>query len=127
MKKHQISFILLCLLLAFASYKAGALSLDQWNNPGACPSIGSVPACYLVLAGFVLALVGHLGHFRKLFLGGLGFPTALALFASIGEMGGFIECPKTDSGIPMCYISLALCSLCWILWKIGQRNSLKRK
>lgn len=117
MNKQKITSTLLGLLLAFASYKAGALSLEQWNNPGACPSIGPVPACYLVLAGFLLALIGHLGHFRKLFFAGLGFPTALALFASIGEIGGFVECPKTESGTPMCFISLALCILCWILWK----------
>ena len=116
MKDRPISFIALALLLAFASYQAGALSLKQWLNPGACPSLGPIPACYLVLTGFGLALIGHLWNLRKLFLGGLGFPSALALFASIGEVFGFVECPKSASGIPMCYLSLALCALCWVLW-----------
>jgi len=118
----NIYFVLLALLLAFATYKAGALSLDQWKNPGACPSIGPVPACYLVLAGFSLALIGHLGKISKVFLGGLGFPTALALFASIGEIFGFVECPKTEGGVPMCYISLALCSVCWVLWALMKKS-----
>ena len=116
MKAHRFSFITLALLLAFASYQAAALSLKQWHNPGACPSLGPIPACYLVLAGFALGLLGHLGNLRNLFLGGLGFPSALALFASIGEVFDFVECPKTASGIPMCYLSLSLCIICWLLW-----------
>lgn len=115
-KARNIDFILLALLLAFATYKAGVLSLEQWNHPGACPSIGPVPACYLVLAGFLLGLVGHLANLRAVFFAGLGFPTVLALFASVGEVFGFVECPKTEGGIPMCYISLALCCVCWIFW-----------
>ncbi len=124
MKVRNLSFIALALLLAFASYQASALSFKQWHHPGACPSLGPIPACYLVLAGFALALIGHLTRLRKLFLPSLGFPSGLALFASIGEIGGFIECPKSASGIPMCYLSLALCSLCWLLWIAHQKSSL---
>lgn len=114
MKKNY--YFLLTLLLGLATYKAATLSLDQWQNPGACPSIGPVPACYIVLAGFTTALIGHLGKIRRAFLLGLGVPTTLAAFASVGETLGFIVCPRTEGGIPMCYISLALCCTIWILW-----------
>ena len=115
-KMKNISFVLLALLLGFATYKAAELSLDQWQNPGACPSIGPVPACYIVLAGFLTGLIGHLGRFRKAFFIGLGLPTVLAAFASVGEFFGFIACPRTDAGTPMCYISLTLCCVAWLLW-----------
>ena len=112
----NIYFVLVALLLAFATYQAADLSLDQWNNPGACPSIGPVPACYVVLVGFLTGLIGHLGGIRKTFLVGLGVPTALAAFASVGEFFGFIACPRTERGIPMCYLSLTLCIVTWVLW-----------
>ena len=115
-------FILLALLLGYATYQAAVLSLDQFQNPGACPSIGPVPACYIVLAGFLAGLIGHLGRLRKTFLIGLGVPTALAAFASVGEIFGFVECPKTEGGTPMCFISLALCSTAWVLWVLMKRS-----
>lgn len=114
--KKNIYFILVALLLAFATYQAADLSLKQWNNPGACPSIGPVPACYVVLVGFLTGLIGHLAGIRMVFFVGLGVPTALAAFASVGELFGFIVCPRTDGGIPMCYLSLSLCIVTWILW-----------
>ncbi len=109
-------------LLGLATFQSGMLSVDQLQNPGACPSIGPVPACYLVFGSFLAALIGSLMRYHRAFYIGLGFPTLLALYASIGELVGFVECPKTDSGIPMCYISLSLCVACWILW-LAQRKS----
>ena len=113
LKNKNIPQLGLNLLLILATVQSGLLSLDQWQNPGACPSIGPVPACYLVFASFLLALIGNLGRFTSIFNIGLGFPTLLATYASIGEFIGFVECPRTASGIPMCYISLLLCATCW--------------
>ena len=118
-------FFILAVLLAAAVFAALQLSLKEWKTAGSCPSIGPVPACYLVLVGFACALAGHLTGRRcwgrVFFLIGLGFPTLLAIFASIGEARGFLECPKTASGIPMCYLSLGLCVVSWIVWALGGR------
>lgn len=123
MKKNEIYFILLGLLLAFATYKAGALSFARLSDPEACPSLGFIPACYLVLGGYALALLGHLKSYPKLFMSGLAIPTALALFASIAELAGFDVCPKSESGIPLCYFSLAFCAVGWLLWKLNRSKT----
>tara|TARA_R110002096_G_scaffold126328_15_gene273008 strand:- start:610 stop:1017 length:408 start_codon:yes stop_codon:yes gene_type:complete len=122
-KFRPILFFGLLGVLVVATSAAFRLSLKEFNTAGSCPILGPVPACYLVLAGFAAALVGHLaGKYqwgRILFLLGLGFPTLLAIIASIGESAGFIECPKTSTGVPMCYLSLAICILAWIFWRAG--------
>ena len=126
----RIRLCLPCVLtsvLGIAVFASLQLSLKEWNTPGSCPSIGPVPICYLVLFSFVLALAGHLTTFscwgRKIFLVGLGFPSILALYASIGEFFGFVQCPTTDGGTPTCYISLALCLTCWVLWLAARKNT----
>ena len=69
-----------------------------------------------MLAGFSSALIGHLTRTRLLFILGLGLPTLLAVIGTVGQLSGFVECPKTPGGTPMCFISLAICSLAWGLW-----------
>ena len=124
-KHHPFMFFFLTLLLAVAVIAALQLSMKEWRVPGSCPPLGPVPACYLVFLGFACALTGHLaGRYRWgriLFWLGLGFPTLLALFASVGEARGFLECPKTSGGIPMCYLSLGICVISWIVWTLGGR------
>ena len=119
-------FLLLAALLGWAAFASLQLSIKEFQTKGSCPSIGPVPACYLVLLGFASALVGHLAGKsawgRKLFFAGLGFPTLLAIFASIGELAGFLECPRTEGGTPMCYLSLGLCLTGWILWFAGGKS-----
>jgi len=113
-------------VLGFAIYKAFELSREEWSGSGFCPAIGFVPACYLVLAGFTMALIGHILNWRyqelKLFVVGLGIPTVLAMMGTVGQILGFIECPKTSDGIPMCFISLSLCSFCWLLWFVARKT-----
>jgi len=130
-KKIYTGFaILLPLILVLATYKALELSIEEWTAPGACPSIGFVPACYLVLGGFATALVGYLISLKYrssvLFWIGLSIPTLLAVIGTIGQIFGFIECPKTQGGIPMCYISLSLCSFCWLLWFMIQKGRMNQ-
>lgn len=121
-KNNTIPRLGLHLLLTLATVQSGLLSIDQWQNPGACPSIGPVPACYLVFGSFLLALIGSLSRYNPAFHLGLGFPTLLAIYASIGEFIGFVECPRTASGIPMCYISLLLCLACWVFRIFSERK-----
>ncbi len=40
-----------------------------------------------------------------------GIALGLAVFASIAQQMHKIDCPKTSSGIPKCYLSLLLLSL----------------
>ena len=119
--------IILTLILGFATYKSIELSISELKAPGTCPAIGPVPACYIVLIGYSLAFVGSLLFlFRKrfaqpLFLVGLLIPSLLAVAGTVGQLTGLMECPKTADNTPMCYISLAMCTTCWILWLIAMR------
>ncbi len=92
---------------------AGVLpvSLAELASGTACPHLGPVPACHLVsLAyGTLLATVVHrrLWH-PKLFLSAWLLIAALAASGSGLELLGHDVCPKTDTGFPKCYFSLAL-------------------
>lgn len=129
----KILFTILTLILAFATYKSVELSISEIKAPGTCPAIGPVPACYIVLVGYSMAFIGSLLLiFRKrfslvLFLIGLSIPTLLAVVGTIGQLTGLMECPKTEDNTPMCFLSLAMCSACWILWVAGMSLAKVRK
>jgi len=111
--KKNIFYWLTTAVLLFAIYGAGNLSFNDYQGTISCPKIAGIPACYLVLLFFVLGAVTHFvksNLSQKAFFFFIGTPGLLALFASIQELNVSHTCPQTDSGIPMCFISLGLCS-----------------
>jgi len=91
---------------------AAQLSYTDWKESNICPKQLGIPACYIVFTFFLAAAISHitkapLGNI--LFFVFIAFPTFLALKGSITELSGTVICPRTASGIPMCYISLGLC------------------
>ncbi len=87
------------------------LSIEELQVAGACPCIG-IPACYLVMVGYFLILSSCINHnkalFRKLFYAGISIVLGLAAMGSFMQMAGLGECPQTETGFPMCYISLMM-------------------
>ena len=84
-----------------------------------CPMIGILPACYLIVAGYLLLLISPLlrdNIGRVSFYVGIAIVFGLAIVGSTGELTGTIRCPHTQSGLPKCYIS-ALFS--WIILVLG--------
>jgi len=76
-----------------------------------CPMLGPVPACYVVLLGYMLTgasvFVGV--RFRTtVFVAGWIPVFSLALMASGLEVLGNEVCPRGTSNIPTCFYSLAL-------------------
>jgi len=106
----KIFYWLTTIVLFFAIYGALNLSLTNFNGSISCPKIAGIPACYLISLFFVLGTVSHFIK-NKAFFFFIGAPCILALFASIQEVNYSNTCPQTSSGIPMCFISLGLCSL----------------
>ena len=99
-------------LMLFVTYGAGSLSLNDWKNKNVCPKIAGIPACYIVFVCFVIASISHIINTSftvQLFFISIGIPGLIALLGSITELTGRTICPKTASGIPMCYISLGFC------------------
>ena len=101
------------MILAVAIYGSGNLSLNDMRTPGGiCPLILGIPACYIVFVCFVVALIAHLLSISKLsilFFNPVGIVTTIASYGTAGELIGFAKCPRTDYGVPMCFISLGIC------------------
>ena len=76
-----------------------------------CPMLGPVPACYVVLLGYLLAAVSvflRIGLRTPLFIAGWIPVFGLAVMASGLELLGNDVCPRGAYNIPTCFYSLAL-------------------
>ena len=108
MKLKVVNWALIaCFLIGIIG--SGYLVFHEIFTPNTCPKLLGIPACYLIFACFIVPFFTHL---KKGSLGvyfaftGLAF--TIALLASIFQVNGNVECPKTGNNIPMCYYSLAL-------------------
>ena len=97
---------LILLIAAFGTVAVTQISWKHLTGQKRCPSIGPVPICYLVFAGYVAILVSVFTRSLPLFLAGL---IPVLAFAAAGTFGELIlkkdVCPKTSGGIPQCYFS----------------------
>lgn len=91
---------------------AGVLPVVTEHLRGnACPQIGPVPLCFVVLSAYGLVAVSSLFKARPrtvLFVIGWVLLFGLAMTGSSLELMGGDTCPQTRSGIPTCFISLFL-------------------
>lgn len=120
MKSNQIITYLLWALVIYGFVSVAKVSIDNMNGL-ACPSLLSVPVCYVVTLAYGLMLgsliINHNGCKHHFFSVGWGIAFVIALFASLAEFfGGGGVCPSTSgglragaaTGIPLCYISLVV-------------------
>ena len=118
-------------LVIFGFISVAKVSFDNMNGL-ACPSLFSVPVCYVVTVAYGLMLgsliINHNGYKRHLFCLGWGTAFVIALFASLAEMfGGGGICPSTSgglrageaAGIPLCYVSFIMLVVILILFVKG--------
>jgi len=107
-------------LVIFGFVSITKVSLDNFNG-SACPSLLLMPVCYVVNFAYALMLgsllINHTGCKHHFFCIGWGIAFTIALLASLAEaFGGGGVCPSSSgglragvaSGIPLCYISLAI-------------------
>lgn len=94
-------------LLIFWTFWAWVLSLDELQNWPICPKLLGMPACYIILAAFITLFLLHLLKISKnYFYILISIPIGIALYGTTFQIFGWVECPKTNWGIPMCFISL---------------------
>ncbi len=108
----NLLYWLIILIAGFAVYGSFGLSMNDWEIGNICPKILGIPACYIVLVCFVAALLTHfLPHSKSnwIYFFFVGIVTLIASTGTIGELTGMAKCPRTNGGIPMCFISLAIC------------------
>jgi len=120
MKTNPLISYPLWALVIFGFVSVTKVSWDNFNGV-ACPSLLSMPVCYIVTIAYGLMLgsliVNHNGCKHHFFCMGWGIAFVIALLASLAEMfGGGGVCPSSSgglragsaAGIPLCYISLAI-------------------
>ena len=131
MKTNPLITYPLWALVIFGFISAAKLSLDNFNGR-ACPSLLSMPVCYIVTIAYGLMLasliINHNGCKHHFFCIGWGVAFVIALFASLAEVfaGGGV-CPSSSgglragsaAGIPLCYISLAFLVVILVLFIKG--------
>lgn len=131
----KIISIIGLLLSVLGFYEAFKISAIHFSTVEYCPTIGFLPACYVVFISYGLMSLGWIGVLtervafltkRRSVLFWMGFtPTfLLALTGMVGEIFGFIECPETPNHFPKCFISFGFVLVISALW-IG-RNFMER-
>ena len=87
----------------------GWLVLAELFVAPTCPHLLGVPACFLVLVGYSLAVVGAWLYRSRAgdlaFFIGAGSVTLIGVYFSWSQVQGHAQCP-TFEGLPMCYVSL---------------------
>jgi hypothetical protein len=95
--------------------------IANFHGTQPCPALGLVPACYVVGFCYVLIALSAIRLSNALFWIGLGPVFGLAFLGSTLELSGVPTCPQSSSGIPMCYISLAIVTLLLALFIFAKR------
>lgn len=111
-KRINIWSIIVFAVVMIAIFGTAPLVISHWTHGEICPKILGVPACYIVLVCFLTGLTTHLFSSKKanlFFFIFISLVTLIASYGTMGELFGFAECPRTSSGIPMCFISMSIC------------------
>jgi len=97
-------------LLIVGLYGAASVSYTTITGVAPCPAVGFVPACFVVFVGYLLMLVVTIVMAQRrshwLFLVGWVSVFLLAFIGSLFEMANGATCPKSNTGLALCYVSL---------------------
>jgi hypothetical protein len=109
-----LSFML-ALLIFFGLWGALNVSYDTLAGEAPCPKMLHIPLCYMVSIGYLLMLLpqffSSLIKNNKVFYSGWGLVFVLAIVGVSFELSIGHVCPRSEKGVPLCYLSLAYCVL----------------
>lgn len=124
-KGSPILRIILYLVSGLGAIFSAYLVIMETYNPGFCPSLMDIPACYPVLVCYILVFVSLFIDKRsaRYIIFYLGTLTGLAIgvWFSIGKVTGSRVCPEL-LGVPLCYASLILFILILVMGAIEVRK-----
>lgn len=116
MDRLAISKLALLTLAMFGVWSAAEISYAHFFQQEECPAIGPIPACYIVLAGYLAMLGGGWRSSRAVFVIGwvpVFLLAAAGVFAEVVSESAI--CPRTASGLPKCFVSLGVAMLLGLL------------
>ena len=109
MNGHTVLRAVAALMAAYGAYAALGISISHVGGTEPCPTIVGVPACIVVLIGYLAVLLAIIKPHRWMFFAGCLPVFLLAASGVAGEMmSDSPVCPQTDTGIPKCYFSFGL-------------------
>ena len=120
---RQTSKILLFILTTVGFIYGLKLSYDTWMQISPCPSLGVIPACYLVTIGYLLMILSLISTSKITFYLGWFTVFLLAFVGSALETTFHNVCPRLENGLPMCYISLSITLLLLLFYRFHLRSS----
>jgi len=126
MTKSRIYNILIFLVLGIAIFGTFPLVMNEYEVGNLCPTIVGIPACYIVLTCFIVGLVSHALRRYSIYFVFIGIVAIIAVIGTVGDLTGVMKCPRTDSGIPMCYISLTICTTLLVAQYFHLNKSFKK-
>jgi len=125
----QLARFALLAIALFGAYVGISLSLSHMNTGETCPTLGPLPACYLVAIGYSLVALSTISAVkpwtRNIFF--LGW-TPVALLAGMGvalELAGRETCPQGAGGIPQCFYSFLMAMICLLLFMAFRKSGAK--
>ncbi len=122
----NINKILLWGLLAFGLYGALKVSYSTWTGDSPCPTVAGVYICYVVLTGYLMMVVTQfLTSFKAvIFYLGWIIVFGIALLGTSLEISQGNTCPKSSSGLPLCYVSLLFSAVIGIsFWGLMRQSA----
>ena len=110
---RNVSQVILWALIILGLWGALRVSYTTITGTARCPDFVSIPICYLVGIGYLSMLGAQIVSPGKL-KAYLFYPAWILVFV-IAALGTGLEvstgnaCPRSGSGVPLCYFSFALC------------------
>ena len=118
-------WILNLFVILIGVWGIGDLVWSEFQHAHTCPKLLGIPACYFIFFFIVAVLVSHLKvlkdkNFLYFLFGGIAW--LIAVMASYMQYNELAQCPKTESGFPLCYGSFALFGVLLLLKVVEMRN-----
>lgn len=126
LNKYLLLRIVTAAIAFYGVIAAFNVSLLHFNNVESCPSLGPVPACYVVLWGYAGMVLSTLRPIPSLYAMSW-LPVFLLALAGVSAelLSDGPVCPQTATGIPKCYFSFGISSALGILGWLTLRGNKK--
>lgn len=110
--------VILYIISGLGALFSAYLVIMESYNPGFCPLVIGIPACYPVLVSYILVFISIFLEKRAarciIFYVGTLAGLSIAVWFSLGQIMGTRQCPVLLN-IPLCYASLVLLVIILIL------------